>query len=184
MIGSGRVHDRAILDALEEAESVALDLTVWRVARAGRVPIRGSAASGRWSPGGMVEVLYTSVERQGALAEIGFRLSLEPVWPSRISHEIHQIAARAERTLRFADVDALASFGVDPARYRSFDYESCQTIAAAAHFLEFDGLLVPSARHSSHNLVIFMDRDAAATLEIRSSESVDWNVWRRSNRNP
>ena len=73
---SGRVHDRAILDALDGMEPAPVDAPVWRITRVGRDPIRGSAANGRWSPGGTVEVLYTSLERDGALAEIGFRLSL------------------------------------------------------------------------------------------------------------
>jgi RES domain-containing protein len=179
MGGSGRVHDRGILDALEGMDPISLDSSVWRITRAGRDPIRGSAANGRWSPGGTVEVLYTSIERDGALAEIGFRLSLEPVWPSRIQHEIHEISVQTTRTLQFADVGGLAAFGVDVARYESFDYGATQALAAAAHFLEFDGLLVPSARHRSHNLVVFMDRDGAASLESLRTETVDWTAWRR-----
>lgn len=176
---SGRVHDRAILDALEEMDPAPVDASVWRVTRAGRDPIRGSAAYGRWSPGGTVEVLYTSLEREGALAEIGFRLSLEPVWPSRIKHEIHEIAAKTKRTLRFADIPSLAAYGVDASRYESFDYDSTRALAAAAHFLELDGLLVPSARHRSANLVIFMDRDAAASLHVKQTHPVDWSAWRK-----
>jgi RES domain-containing protein len=182
MGSSGRVHDRAILDALEAIDPVQVDATVWRITRKGRDAIRGSAANGRWSPGGTVEVLYTSLEREGALAEIGFRLSLEPVWPHRIEHEIHEISARAERTLRFTDMPSLAACGVDTLRYESFDYQATQAPAAAAHFLEFDGLLVPSARHRSLNLVIFMDRDAAGSLEVKQTGDVDWLAWRKNRR--
>ncbi len=181
-MGSSRMHDRAILDALEATETAALTLDVWRITRSDRDPIRGSAAPGRWSPGGSIEVLYTSLERDGALAEIGFRLGLEPVWPSRISHQIHAIGTQTERTLHFADVPALAAFGIDTDRYSSFDYNACQALAAAAHFMEFDGLFVPSARHRSQNLVVFMDRDAATSLEVRSTEDVDWAAWRRASK--
>jgi RES domain-containing protein len=174
-----RIHDRAILDALDEMDPVPVDASVWRITRAGRDPIRGSAAYGRWSPGGTIEVLYTSLEREGALAEIGFRLSLEPVWPSRIQHEIHEIAAKTKRTLRLHDIPSLAVYGVDVSRYASFDYEATQALAAAAHFLDFDALLVPSARHRSANLVVFMDRDAAASLNVKQTHPVDWSAWRR-----
>jgi RES domain-containing protein len=179
MATSGRVHDRAILDALDAMDPVPFEGAVWRITRAGRDATRGSAANGRWSPGGTVEVLYTSVERDGALAEIGYRLSLEPVWPSRLHHEIHELSAKSERALQFADVASLATLGVDVSRYESFDYSATQALAAAAHFLEFDGLLVPSARHSSANLVLFMDRGLPGSLEIKSSEAVDWATWRR-----
>lgn len=184
MASSGRVHDRAILDALDAMEPVLFEGAVWRITRAGRDATRGSAANGRWSPGGTVEVLYTSLERAGALSEIGYRLTLEPVWPSRIQHEIHQLSARSERALQFADVGSLASLGVDVSRYESFDYSATQALAAAAHFLEFDGLLVPSARHSSANLVLFMDRGLPGSLGITSTEMVDWAAWRRERGRP
>jgi hypothetical protein len=75
----GRVHDRAILDALEAIDPEPFDGEVWRVTRKGREPLRGSSAQGRWSGNCELEVLYTSLMREGALAEIRFRLSLEPV---------------------------------------------------------------------------------------------------------
>jgi len=179
MAGSGRVHDRAVLDALDAMDPVLFDGTVWRITRSGRDATRGSAANGRWSPGGSVEVLYTSLERAGALSEIGYRLTLEPVWPSRIQHDIHQVTTRCERALQFADIGSLAGLGVDVSRYESFDYGATQALASAAHFLEFDGLLVPSARHPSTNLVLFMDRCLPGSLEIQSTERVDWTAWRR-----
>ncbi len=173
------MHDRALLDALEAAMPQAFVGRVWRVVRKGRSPLQGSVASGRWTPGDGVEALYTSLERDGALAEIGYRLSLEPIWPSRLQHEVHALEARTSRTLRFADVEALAALGVDAARYANFDYSVTQAIASAAHFLEFDGLVAPSARHASQNLVLFMDRIAPQDIRVTSSEDVDWSAWRR-----
>ena len=79
-----------------------------------------------------------------------------------------------------ADIPSLAAYGVDVARYEFFNYEATQALAAAAHFLEFDGLLVPSARHPSANLIIFMDRDAAASLHVKHADPVDWSAWRKS----
>jgi hypothetical protein len=37
-------------------------------------------------------------------------------------------------------------------------------------------------RDESHNLVIFMDRDSALSLEILAAETVDWVAWRRRQR--
>jgi len=179
MIGQRPVHDRNILDALEAIDPEPFAGEVWRVTRKGRDPLRGSAANGRWSPsGGEFEVLYTSLERDGALAEIGYRLSLEPVWPSRIEHEVHLLAVETERTLRFANLDGLVPLGVDVSRYHTFDYQATQAIAAAAYFLEFDSLIVPSARFPCANLVIFTER--VTELTLRKSEAVDWDAWRRA----
>src|SRR5271155_3909336 len=133
MEGPGRIHDRVVLDALEALDPQPFRGRVWRVTRKGREPLRGAAAHGRWSASGEFEVLYTSLERDGALAEIGYRLSLEPVWPSRIRHEIHELRVQTDRTLHFADVTSLTAFGVDVARYDSFDYSATQALAAAAH---------------------------------------------------
>ncbi len=177
---SGRIHDRAILDALEALDPEPFSGTVWRVTRKGREPLRGAAAYGRWSLSGEFEVLYTSIEREGALAEIGYRLSLEPVWPSLIEHEIHAISAEAERALRFVDLASLAPLGVDVARYRTFEYGATQALAAAAHFLEFDGLIVPNARFACANLVLFTER--APELTLIETQPVDWDAWRRGRR--
>jgi hypothetical protein len=183
MSSGGRVHDRSVLDALEKLDPEPFDSDVWRVVRKGRDPLRGSSANGRWGAPGELEVLYTSEQRDGALAEVGFRLSLEPVWPSLIQHQIHVLAVRAERTLRLVEMRELANLGVDISRYESFEYGATQAIAAAAHFLEFDGMLVPSARFACSNLVLFTDRVShTGHLQLVSSEDVDWPDWRKKKR--
>jgi hypothetical protein len=178
MIGPRPVHDRGILDALEAIDPEPFGGEVWRVTRKGRDALRGSAANGRWSPSGAeFEALYTSLERDGALAEIGYRLSLEPVWPSRLDHEVHLIAVETERTLRFANLESLSPPGVDIARYHTFEYQATQAIAAAAYFLDLDSLIVPSARFACGNFVIFTE--CATPLVLRNSQAVDWESWRR-----
>jgi RES domain-containing protein len=185
MAGLKRVHDRAILDALDAIDPKPFEGEVWRVTRKGREALRGSGTHGRWSPNGEFEVLYTSLEREGALAEIGYRLSLEPVWPSRIQHEIHRIEARTARTLHIADLAALQPLGVDIAKYQGFDYEATQAITAAAYFLAFDGLLVPSARSRCANLVLFLERVTEyGHLDVRESQPVDWTAWRKDRKPP
>ena len=177
MIGRRPVHDRRILDAIEAIDPESFVGEAWRVTRKGRDPLRGSAADGRWSPGGgEFEVLYTSLERDGALAEIGYRLSLEPVWPSRVAHEWHLIAIETQRTLKFADLEDLAPLGVEIERYHTFEDQATQAIASAGYFLEFDSLIVPSARFDCANLVIFTER--VPDLTLNHSEAIDWAGWR------
>jgi RES domain-containing protein len=183
VLGRRSAHDRSILDAIEAIDPEPFAGEVWRVTRKGRDPLRGSAANGRWnSSGGEFEVLYTSLERDGALAEIGYRLALEPVWPSRIEHEVHLIAVETERTLRLADLETLPPLGVETARYHTFEYQATQAIAAAAYFLEFDSLIVPSARFLCANLATFMER--AARLALKKSQAIDWESWRQRHVRP
>jgi hypothetical protein len=175
-----RVHDRDVLDALEAIGAQPFDGRVWRVTRSGRDPARGSAANGRWSPPGEFEVVYTSLERDGALAEIGHRLSLEPVWPSRLVHELHALTVHAERAVRLPNLQTLQTLGVNTARYEKYDYSATQAIAAAAQFLGFDALIVPNARHPGLNLVGLLENlRPGAAVEIVPSEIVDWSNWRR-----
>ncbi len=181
MAEGARVHDRAVLDALENRDSESVENTVWRVVRKGRDPLRGAVANGRWNAVGEFEVLYTSLASEGALAEVGYRLSLEPVWPSRIEHEIHTLKIKADRALIFDNLQQLEKFGVNIARFDTFEYTSTQAIAAAAHFLEFDALIVPSARNDALNMVIFLDRIQAAP-ELINTDSVNWPVWRARTR--
>lgn len=178
-----RVHDSAVLDKLESIGHVLFEGNVWRVTRKEHGALKGSSANGRWSPSGEFEVLYASLEFEGAYAEIGYRLSLEPVWPSRIKHEIHLIDLQLDRALRLADLSVLSGLGVNTAKYESFDYSATQAIASAAHFLEFDGLVVPSARYDCSNLAVFMDRlGEGHRLEVRETKTVDWTNWHK-NRN-
>lgn len=175
-----RVHDRAILDALESMGQTPFEGEVWRVTRKGRHAATGTTADGRWSPPGEFEVLYTSIERKGALAEARYRLSLEPIWPSRIEHVIHRLGVSLERALRLADLSQLAPMGVDTAHYENFDYAATHAIASGAHFLDFDGLIVPSARYSGANVVIFIDRlGPGHRIEVKESNLVDLSAWRR-----
>jgi RES domain-containing protein len=174
---TARVHDRAILDALENLESKSVEKTAWRVARKGRDPLRGVVANGRWNAIGEFEVLYTSLAAEGALAEVGYRLSLEPVWPSRIEHEIHTLRIKADRAFILGDLQQLERLGVNTARFETFEYASTQAIAAAAHFLEFDALIVPSARYDAQNLVVFLDR-LQTPPELINTDTVNWTAWR------
>ena len=127
-----------------------------------------------------VEVLYTSQERDGALAEIGFRLGLEPVWPSKIAHEIHKLRVRAERALLLPDLETLEQLGVETARYNTFEYDRTQALSSAAKFLGHDALIVPSARFACLNVVGIVDNLDTDAVELLASESVDWTSWRRN----
>jgi hypothetical protein len=176
-----RARDIDLLDALDALPRTPFEGTVWRTVREGRDPLQGHPSGGRWDPG-TFDVLYTSLERDGAVAEIHFHLSRQPVFPSKLVWQLHEITVRTTKTLRFADLSALAPLGVDSERYGEILYGRTQAIGDAADFLGFDGLIAPNARWPCQNLVIFTERVAPAGLAIRSSAAIDWATWREASR--
>jgi hypothetical protein len=88
---------------------------------------------------------------------------------------------RAERVLKFENLQHLEKLGVNISRFESFEYSATQAIAAAAHFLEFDALIVPSARFPVSNLVVFLD-GTKTPPELMDTAKVDWHAWRARKR--
>lgn len=176
-----RARDLALLDAIDAFKREPFAQPVWRVARQGREPILGAATSSRWCDG-TFDVLYTSLERDGALAEIHALLSLQPVFPSKIRAFVHKLAIDAKATLRLADLPTLANLGVDVERFRERGYAKTQAIADAAYFFDFDGLIAPSARWDCLNAVLFTDRMAPGGIAVLETEKrpVDWRAWRQA----
>lgn len=176
-----RARDHELLDLIDAHQGVAFEGDVWRIVRQERDVLQGYPAGARWDPG-TFDVLYTSLEREGALAEIQFHLSRQPVFPSKLRSVLHRLTVKTRRTLKIADLEALESLGISRATYRSLSYERCQEIGDAAQFLGFDGILAPSARWPCHNLVLFVDRLEPDELQLAQSEAVDWPVWREAQR--
>lgn len=178
MAGSRQARDHALLDALDALDRTPFDETVWRVVRDGRDPVQGHSSGGRWDPG-TFDVLYTSCEADGAVAEMHFHLTHQPVFPSKVSYRLHEISAAAERTLRLLDMRALVRLGVEEKRYSEILYERTQEIGDAAYFLGFDGILAPSARWPCLNAILFTDRIPPDRIEPVKATRIDWARWRR-----
>lgn len=176
-----RPLDDRLLDALGEIEGTSYEGAFWRVVRKGRDVFDGSRGSGRWNSAEM-SVLYGTNKPNGALAEIHFHISRgQPIFPSRIAHELHHLEINTAQTLRLADMDLLESLGVEASRYQELLYGRTQEIASAAQFMGFDGLIAPSARWNCETIVLFLDAIDLDEVEIVSRQDVDWDEWRKQN---
>lgn len=169
----------ALLDLVDAFKQEAFSTKVWRICGDGRNPVHGARSLSRWC-NGTFDVLYTSFERDGALAEIYSLLSLQPVFPSKFASRLHRLSITVKRSLRLADLPTLARLGVNTHHYGDRDYTKTQAIADAAWFLEFDGIIAPSARWSCLNAVLFTDRIAenARIHEMTEPQPIDWARWR------
>jgi RES domain-containing protein len=175
---------KALLDAIEAQTPIAYTGTVWRVVTEGYDPLRPARSGGRWDDG-TFDVLYTSSERDGALAESWFHLSRgQPVLPSKIRKRIHRIAARLDRVLDLSTGDKLSSLGVNMAQYgrlsyvqRAQEYPAPQQIAEVAFFYEYEAIIVPNARWPTSNVVVLTENARPQQLEALDSEPVDLTAW-------
>ena len=187
---AGPRRDDRLIDALDELSSTAFSGTVWRVVRDGLDPRQCSASGGRWDDG-TVDVLYTSQERDGAIAEMYFHLKRgQPVFPQKVRFRLHELRVSAEPVLDLADPDTLAGLGIDMSRYgqlsydeRLSEYPRTQAIGEVAHMLDHAALLVPNARWDCTNVVVFCDRIAPEQLDVVSDHGlIDWSAWYAENR--
>lgn len=171
--------DPALLDAFRQFEGRRFESEVWRVTWATRDPLAGSSAGGRWSPGGRFDALYASLDKNGALAEAYHHLSRAPVMSS--SHMLlNKLFVSLDNVLELG-IDQLKTLGMeDPLASRPRNALG-QAIGEATFMLDFDGLLVPSARWDCSNLVVFLDPvpgDAKERLTLVEAMDVNWPAWR------
>lgn len=144
-------------------------------------PLAPSRNGGRWMPREVCPVLYTSCEREGALAEISFHFAQHKPLPSKPIC-LHRIDVATQKTLHLIVVD-LEQLGVKMSNYNAVNYRCTQQIGSAVQFLGCDGLIVPSARWDCENLVIFSDNHPLENdLKLVDSEEIDWKSWARVNK--
>ena len=175
------IHDQDLVDRLSEFATERFEGEVFRATRIGADPTAPSISGGRWAPppdgAPGIYVLYSSLERDGAIAEVASLLAnLTPI-PGPRPIKVTRLAVTTARTLRLARGD-LTTLGVELARYGERDYPQTQKIGAALAFLGLDGLIAPSARWACDNLMIFSDNHALTErLKPIGEEQVEWRAW-------
>lgn len=181
---------QALIDALEPRERKAFAGTAWRVVSEGRDPLAGYRSGGRWDDG-TFDVLYTSLTRDGAIAESVFHMRRgQPIIPSKPAKRLYSITVDLQHVLELGSLQDLRSLNVDTSKYgqlsyaqRATEYPSLQEIGEVAHFLAFEAILIPNARWDCHNLVVFTERCKPGAIDISDGGFVvDLNDWYRRNK--
>jgi RES domain-containing protein len=93
-----------------------------------------------------------------AAAEVDFLVSLQPV-PVRKRGSV-QLEVELTGVLDLSDLSPLASVGIERRELLGPNIDASRLIGHAVSWLGYAGLLVPSARHSGTNLVIYTERMA------------------------
>jgi hypothetical protein len=172
-------HDRELLARLTAFAPISFDGAVFRATRRGLDPLAPSTLGGRWMVAGVAPTLYTSTERDGALAEIVYHWGQLTPPPSK-PVVVHTLGVRTGKTLKLGRAE-LIGLGIDWNQYGAARLEQTQAIGAAIAHLGYDGLIAPSARWACDNVMLFMTNPEVQdhSLILRRSEEVDWQEWGR-----
>jgi len=142
-----------LLDALEALEARAWQGSVWRHMFSEYPPSRENTRGSRWNPPGTAAI-YTSLARETALAEGNHMVNLQPLRP-RASRSLYEVRVALSHVLDLTNQGGLEIVGLGQQELTSYDFTACQEVGGAVAWLGNDGLLIPSARASSANLVIY-----------------------------
>lgn len=174
------IHDPELLDKLANFKTEPFDGQVFRGTRMGLDPTAYSTWGGRWAPKNDIPVLYTSLDANGAIAEISHHWILMTPRPTK-PVMLHTLNVSASETLKLIRAD-LKMLRVDLDRFGDMDYTFTQEIGSAVAFLGNDGLIVPSARWECENLILFDDGTLKTKLEpMGPPEKVNWQAWCKEN---
>ncbi len=174
-------YDPALANRLSAFATEAFAGEVFRATRTSADPVAPSLYGGRWArpqnsdPG--TNVLYTSMEREGAMAEVAsFLVDLTPI-PGPRELKVTRLAVTTSKTLRLIRTN-LSALGIDMDHYGERDYRQTQEIGSTLAWLGLDGLIAPSARWTCENLMIFTDNHALSEkLEVVDDELLEWRQW-------
>jgi len=154
-------RDPLLLDLMEEKPTITLQTSIWRLVRDGRNPTQCSMSLGRWDDGSF-DVLYTSLERDGAISEIAYHLKQgQPVFPSKLRYRLYEIPVVLSNILDLTENGYLEELGVDIATYgkmpfsnKAQEYRQTQIVGEIAAFHEYAAIKVPCARFDCANLIV------------------------------
>ena len=174
------IYDPDLLDKLAAYKTEPFEGRVFRATRLNLDPTAYSTWGGRWAPKDDIPVLYTSLEDNGAIAEISHHWMLNTPRPTK-PLLLHTLDVSATQTLKLVRAD-LKELRVDLDRIGDMDYTFTQQIGSAVAFLGNDGLIVPSVRWDCENLILFDDGTLKTKLQhIGEPEQIDWQSWCKDN---
>lgn len=183
-------RDHELIDTLDTMSCETFEGRVWRVTQDVHDPTLFRSGGNRWDDG-TFDVLYTSCERDGALAEMRFHLTRgQPIIPSKKIYHLYELEVHVSGVLDLTDWAILEKFGVERARFgrlpyldRESEYTACQRIGEAVNFLggestdEPSAFLVPNARRDGRNLVLlgaYVSGDGVRL--IKDHGRIDWSA--------
>jgi RES domain-containing protein len=148
--------DPRIVEVLARLKETEFTEHVWKHTLPGQPVDAENTHGARWNPAG-VPARYYALDRPTALAEGNYLASVQPQ-PIRGVRIVHELSLHLDRVVDLRERSLLRTTGVSDADLSSSDHGPCRAVGGAAEWLGLDGLIVPSARSSGANLVVFERR--------------------------
>lgn len=165
------VFDPALLDRLQAIDPSPFEGIAFRHMFGDYPPDRENTRGARWNPTD-VSAIYLSIERETAIAEGDHMIAVQPLRP-RIRRTVYTVRLTLGSVLDLRGPGQLEALGVGPQELAGDDHSACRQVGGGVAWLGHDGLLVPSARSSGSNLVIYPDqRNPAAEFEQVAAEEI------------
>jgi hypothetical protein len=175
-------YDPELADQLSSHQTESFEGRVYRATRPLADPTAPSTNGGRWAnPENNEPVLYTSMEKEGALAEVCSVLAQQTPVPGAVQIKVTTLSVTTSKSLRLTR-NQLIALGVDMEQYGTRDYGRTQEIGSTAAWLGFDSLIAPCARWSCDNLVLFANKhNMDERLQVDGHVLVEWREWAQQN---
>ena len=159
--------------------------TTYRFTSRGRDPRSGTGArlnGGRWNPRGVFATIYLAQPLAACFGELDRRAEAAnlPV-PALIAQglELHTLAAHDLRVLDLRADTALNQVGLTTDDIADEDWTACQAVGHAADFLDYDGVLAPSASGVGLVVAAFESRLAPGQLEVEDTQLMTLERYRQ-----
>jgi len=165
------IYPSEMLDTLQSAALSSWEGTVYRHMFASQPPTRANTGGARWNEPNLAAI-YTSCERETALAEAEYYISLQPLRP-KVKRTLFTLQVSLTKVIDLTPKRLLAQLGISDDVLSGIDHTPSRVIGAAANWLGHAGLLVPSARRrGGTNLVIYQQDFSTDSFEIIAEEEI------------
>jgi RES domain-containing protein len=135
-------------------------------------PTKTNSSGARWNPRG-IEAIYASLERETALSEAEYQISVQPLRP-RAKRTLYRVHVLLRNVVDLRSLDVLDRLSLSQERLAAIDHLHCQRIGGAVEWMGYEGLLVPSVRRvGGTNLVIYPTKQSPdSEFEVVGSEVI------------
>lgn len=176
--------DEELLDAVSAVGSTPWSATTFRYTTARRDPLSGEGArlhGGRWNPPDLFPAIYLADPVRACMGELRKAARdnhLEVSDQLRVPYKLHTIAVTEVPVLDLCSEETRQVLGLE-LNDLTGPWETCQAVGHAAWFLEYAGVVAPSATTGGAlTLALFEHRVAPGQVTLVESRDLTVDLYR------